>query len=191
MSYSYSCYSLTFPNSSAVQPYNTLWRENLNTLPTALAKGWLSAPRSNPIIHHFCQEKVPLSCTPRKYDNPFVLTFYVVTLRKCYNHILVKGPFKYLNYQFPCSFIYLNLRSPYPWPFVYLKREKGVPRKYMYPPGFEPPRIKSCQVAPLGVINANIMLVNISWPYTKLVWLFDQLIDCWLKERMSEQLMNG
>lgn len=157
MSYSYSCYSLTFPNSSAVQPYNTLWRENLNTLPTALAKGWLSAPRSNPIIHHFCQKKVTLSCTPRKYDNPFALTFYVVTLRKCYNHILVKGPFKYLNYQFPCPFIYLNLRNPYPWPFVYSKRackryplrvepppRIGHHRKYMYPPGFQPPRIKRC-----------------------------------------------
>lgn len=127
MCLTHTCSSLTFPNSSAVQQYNTPWQENLNTLPTALAKGWLSAPRSKPIIPHFWQKKVPLSYTPLKYDNPFVLSFYVVTLRKWYNHILVKGPFKYLNYNFPCPFIYLNLINPYPWPFVYSKRVKGIP----------------------------------------------------------------
>ena len=87
-----------------------------------ISKRLVISPKVQPYYTSFCQKKVPLSCTPRKYDNPFVLTFYVVTLRKCYNHILVKGPFKYLNYQFPCPFIYLNLRNPYPWPFVYSKR---------------------------------------------------------------------
>ena len=96
--------------------------------------------------------------------NKWTYTTLGASIRK----IIIKGPFKHLNDQFPYPFIYLNLWNPYP--FLYLKPEKGTPPRIGHYREYSPgPWPLWCRCT--GYTNWTIMLA--SWKLVTLNLILD------------------